>query len=48
MCKVCLGNLKAFDGLKLVSSVTNLELLIEMKWSQTLLKCVAKLISWTV
>ena len=35
-----LGKLKAFDGLKLVSSVTNLELLIEMKWSELLLKCV--------
>lgn len=32
-------------GLRQVSSVTKLELLIEMKWSEVLLKCVAKLIN---
>jgi hypothetical protein len=32
--QVCLGKVKAFDGFKQVSGVTNLELLIEMKWSE--------------
>ena len=32
-------------GLRLVSSVTKLELSIEMKWSEVLLKCVAKLVN---
>lgn len=43
--QVCLGKVKAFDGFKQISGVTNLELLIEMKWSEALLKCFAKLIS---